>query len=121
MAYDEILADRIRESLVDTKGVIEKKMFGGIAFMWKDKMFVGIIKNDLMVRVLLEREEEALEKPHARPMDFTKKPMKGFIYVSLDGIKSKKNLDAWIEMGKEYVLKSPPRKKKAKNTIMKKK
>jgi TfoX/Sxy family transcriptional regulator of competence genes len=73
-------------------------MFGGIAFMWKDKMFVGIIKNDLMVRVLLEREEEALEKPHARPMDFTKIPFIVFIYVSLDGIKSIMNIDAWIEM-----------------------
>lgn len=91
MAYDEKLAERIRESLADKRGVIEKKMFGGVAFMLKDKMFVGIIKDDLMVRVLLEREAEALEKPHARPMDFAKRPMKGFI---------------------EYVLKSPPKKKK---------
>lgn len=114
MAFNEMLADRIRESLVDTPGVVEKKMFGGLAFMWKDKMFVGIIKDDLMVRVLLEREEEALEKPHARPMDFAKRPMKGFIYVSLDGIKSKKNLDMWIDLAKEYVLKSPPKVTKAK-------
>ena len=76
-----------------------------------------------MVRVLLEREEEALEKPFARPMDFTSRPMKGFIYVSPEGIKSKKNLDMWIDMGKEYVLKSPPKKKtkKAKKVITRKK
>lgn len=121
MAYNETLADRIRESLEETRGVVEKKMFGGIAFMWKDKMFVGIIKEDLMVRVLVEREEEALGKPHARPMDFAKRPMKGFIYVSLDGLKSKKNLDMWIDMAKEYVLKSPPKIKKAKKKITGKK
>ena len=92
MAYDEKLADRIRESLNDTKGVVEKHMFGGIAFMKKDKMFVGIVKDELMVRLLLEREEEALEKPHVRPMDFTGRPMKGFVYVSADGLKSRKQL-----------------------------
>jgi TfoX/Sxy family transcriptional regulator of competence genes len=112
MAYDERLAERILESLANRKGVVEKKMFGGVAFMLKDKMFVGIIKDDLMVRVLLEREEEALDRPHARPMDFTKRPMKGFIYVAPDGIKSKKLLDSWIDLGIEYVLKSPPKKKK---------
>jgi TfoX/Sxy family transcriptional regulator of competence genes len=121
MAYDEKLADRIRESLSGTKGILEKKMFGGIAFMWKDKMFVGIIKDDLMVRVLLDREEEALDKPHARPMDFTNKPMRGFIYVSPDGIKTKKNLDMWIELGKEYVVNSPPKKEKEKKKKKKKK
>lgn len=112
MAYDENLAHRIRESLIDKKGVIEKKMFGGVAFMMKDKMFVGIVKDELMVRVLLEREEDALSRPHARPMDFTGKPMKGFVYVASNGIKSKKSLDTWIEMGIEYVLKSPSKKKK---------
>ena len=110
--YDEKLAERIRELLSGKKGVIEKKMFGGIAFMLKDKMFIGIAKNELMVRMLLEREPEALENPHARPMDFTGKPMKGFAFVSPDGLKSKKNLDYWIDMGVEYALKSPPKKKK---------
>ena len=112
MAYDEKLADRIRESLENKRGIVEKKMFGGIAFMLKDKMFVGIVKDELMVRVLLEREEEALDRPHTRPMDFTGKPMRGFVYVGADGLKSKKNLDSWIEMGIEYALKSPPKKKK---------
>ena len=114
MAYDEKLADRIRDSLFDKKGIVEKKMFGGIAFMLKDKMFIGIVKDELMVRVLLEREEEALSKQHARPMDFTGKPMRGFVFVSTDGIKSKKSLDVWIDLGIEYALKSPPKKKKMK-------
>ena len=71
MAYDERLAERMREALGSYSGVKEKKMFGGLAFMMKDKMFVGIVKNDLVVRVGKERNEDALKKPHSRQMDFT--------------------------------------------------
>jgi TfoX/Sxy family transcriptional regulator of competence genes len=112
MAYDENLADRIRESLQHKKGVVEKKMFGGVAFMLKDKMFCGIVKEELMLRVLEIRERKALDEPHVRPMDFTGRPMKGFIYVAPAGFKSKKALDAWLDLGVEYVMNSPPKKKK---------
>ena len=113
MAYNEKLADRMRVILQDTKGVVEKKMFGGIAFMWKEKMFCGIIKDDLMVRVLEEQYDELIERDHARPMDFVKaRPMKGFIYVSLEGLKTEKQLSSWISFGKEYAEKSPAKKKK---------
>lgn len=105
----------MRESLANTKGIVEKKMFGGIAFMWKDKMFCGIIKEEMMVRVLEERYDELVERDHARPMDFVKsRPMRGFIYVSPDGLKFEKQLSSWIAWGKEYVEKSPPKKKAAK-------
>lgn len=102
----------MREILHPTRGLVEKKMFGGIAFMWKDRMFCGIIKEDLMVRVLEERYDDLVERAHARPMDFVKaRPMRGFIYVSLEGVKTNKQLASWIECGKEYVEKSPGKKK----------
>src|SRR5882724_7283241 len=103
MAYNEVLAERIRESIQDVKGVVEKKMFGGIAFMWKDRMFCGVMKDDMMVRVLEENYDELVEQLHARPMDFVKKrPMRGLIYVSLDGLKTQKQLSTWIACGKDF-------------------
>src|SRR5258707_1606977 len=115
MAYNEKLAERMRQVLKNTNGVVEKKMFGGVAFMWKDKMFCGIIKDDLMVRVIEERYDELVGRDHARPMDFVKsRPMRGFIYVSPDGLKSEKQLLSWIAWGTEYAEKSPPKKKAAK-------
>jgi TfoX/Sxy family transcriptional regulator of competence genes len=114
MAYDEQLAKRISAVLKPQKGIIEKKMFGGIAFMLKDKMFCGIIKNDLMVRVLEDKFDALLKKPNAREMDFAGRPMRGFLYISPDGIKTDKQLKNWIDMGLEYVSKSPPKKKKPK-------
>jgi TfoX/Sxy family transcriptional regulator of competence genes len=119
--YNEKLAERMREILQDTKGVVEKKMFGGVAFMWKDRMFCGIIKDDLMVRVIDEDYDELVQRNHARPMDFVKaRPMRGFIYVSLDGLKTEKQLASWIALGKEYVEKSPAKKKSAKRAASKK-
>jgi len=101
----------MREVLSTTKGVVEKKMFGGLAFMWKDKMFCGIIKDDLMVRVLEEKYEDLVSRNYARPMDFMKtRTMPGFIYVSLDGLKTEKQLASWINCGKEFVEKSPKKK-----------
>jgi TfoX/Sxy family transcriptional regulator of competence genes len=121
MAYNEKLAERMREVLQTTKGVVEKKMFGGVAFMWKDKMFCGIIKYDLMVRVLEEQYGELVEREHARPMDFVKsRPMRGFIYVSLEGLKTEKQLASWISFGKEYAEKSPAKKKANEKKSLKK-
>ncbi|HTH56976.1 MAG TPA: TfoX/Sxy family protein [Cyclobacteriaceae bacterium] len=118
MAYNETLAGRMRQVLQDTKGVVEKKMFGGTVFMWKDKMFCGIIKDDLMIRVLEERYADLVERTYARPMDFVKsRPMRGYIYVALEGLKTEKQLASWINWGKEYAEKSPPKRKARKKTI----
>ncbi|NDB52436.1 MAG: TfoX family protein, partial [Nitrosopumilaceae archaeon] len=95
MVYDEKLADRVRKSLKGKRNMTEKKMFGGIAFLLDGKMFCGIIKNDLVVRTGPEYYEKALTKPHASPMDFTGKPMKGFVYVAPNGCKTKKTLSEW--------------------------
>ena len=111
MAYNEQLAERIRESLTMQKGVIEKKMFGGVAFMLNDKMFCGIVKDDLMVRVLEDRYEDCLSQPHCRPMDFTGRLMKGFVFVSPDGVNSPAKLSIWLEKGIDFVLNSPLKKK----------
>jgi TfoX/Sxy family transcriptional regulator of competence genes len=102
MAYDEGLAERIRCSLADERGITEKKMFGGIAFLVRGKMFVGVVKNDLMVRVGPDRFEEALKKPAARPMDFTGRPMAGYVYVAPDGTTSDAVLDHWIQRGLRF-------------------
>ena len=119
MAYDEKLAERISRILKGKRGLVEKKMFGGIAYMLKDKMFVGIAKNRLMVRVLNEKYEEYLKKPHAAEMDFTGRPLKGFLYISADGIKTEKQLSKWIDAGIEYVMKSPPKNKAGKKSVKK--
>ncbi|RJQ20228.1 TfoX family protein [Candidatus Woesearchaeota archaeon] len=103
MAYDEKLAERIRKAVKSLRGIDEKKMFGGIAFLLHGKMFVGITKDELLARVGPENNEPALKKPHTRPMDFTGKPMKGFIYVAPAGIKTDKQLKSWIEMAKTFV------------------
>ncbi len=103
MGYDEKLADRVRKSLKGKRNVTEKKMFGGIAFLSNGKMFCGVIKNDLVIRVGPEYYEKALTKPHARPMDFTGKPMRGFVYVSSDGCKTEKTLFEWVNSGVNYV------------------
>ena len=77
MAYDEGLAQRIRELLEDTPNLSEKKMFGGVAFLVNGSMAVGIIKDELMVRVGPEAHDHAIAEPHARPMDFTGRPLRG--------------------------------------------
>ncbi len=103
MVYDEKLAGRIRKSLKHKKGVTEKKMFGGIAFLLDGKMFCGVLKNDLIVRTGPEHYEKALTKPHARPFDFSGRPMRGFLYVGPNGCKTEKILWEWIDLGIEYL------------------
>jgi TfoX/Sxy family transcriptional regulator of competence genes len=102
MAYDEKLADRVREHFAKLKKVEEKKMFGGVCFMLNDKMCVGVSKEDLMVRFDPELQDEILEHNGVKPMDFTHKTMKGFVFVSPDGIRTKKELDYWINLALDF-------------------
>lgn len=109
MAYNEELASRIQLALkLFPKSTLEdfqeKKMFGGLAFLYKGKMTVGIIKNDLMVRVPADKMDDVLSKNHVRPMDFTKRPLKEFIYVSEEGFKTEEQLQRWIELGLEHAM-----------------
>lgn len=101
MAYDTGLADRIRGIVRGRKGITEKEMFGGVAFLIDGKMFIGIVKNDLMVRVGADRHEEAMAKAHARLMDFAGRPMRGYVYVAPPGCATAAALAAWIDWSVE--------------------
>jgi len=100
MAYNEQTAERVRKALAGTKKLVEKKMFGGIAFMVNNKMCVGVDKDDLMIRCLPEMNDELISKKGVRQFDLTGKPMKGWLLVSPEGTKSKKDFDWWIELAK---------------------
>lgn len=113
MAYNEQLANRIRESLSNLANVEEKEMMGGLVFMVNDKMCVGIIKNDMMCRIDPGFHEKAVEMNGCRTMDFTKRPMKGYVYVDETGMKTNREFDFWINLALEFnkISKSSKRKK----------
>jgi len=102
MAYDEGVAQRVREALVDTPGVVEKRMFGGLAFMISGNMSCGIVGSELMVRVGPEGYEDALAQPHAREMDFTGRALKGMVYVGEEGLAEDEELVAWVGRGVSF-------------------
>ncbi len=103
MAYNEELVARIRAAVkLFPEPFTEKRMFGGIAFLYGGKMTVGPVKEDLMVRVIADKMQEILKKDHVRPMDFTGKPMKEFVFVSPEGFKTEAQLQHWIELGLEH-------------------
>jgi hypothetical protein len=99
MPYDETLAERIRRVLSGPE-VVERRMFGGLAFLVDGRMCCGVVGQDLMARVGADAHEEALRKAHVRPMDFTGKPLKGFVYVGGDGVRTEAALRQWISMGR---------------------
>lgn len=109
MAYDEGLAQRIRGVFDGNTGVDEKKMFGGIAFMVEGNMCVGVVGEELMVRVGPDQYEHSLGQPHARKMDFTGRAMKGMVYIGADGIDSDSGLKSWVERGLAFVTTLPPK------------
>lgn len=109
MAYDEALAQRIREATGSREGVSERKMFGGIAFMLNGNMFTGVVGSDLMCRVGPERFEEALMRPGARPMDFTGRPAKGMVYVDASGYEADGALAAWVDECIAFASGLPPK------------
>lgn len=108
MAYDERLADRVRAALAGQPGISERKMFGGIAFLLDGKMCVGVLNDELVVRSGKERYERSLRDEHARPMDFTGRPMTGMLYVSSAGVSRGAGLKRWIGVGLEGARSAPP-------------
>jgi TfoX/Sxy family transcriptional regulator of competence genes len=107
MAFDERVAQRVREILADECPAKERRMFGGLAFMVNGHMCCGIVGKDLVVRVGADAYEEALSQPHARAMDFTGRPMKGFVYVSPAGYRTKSTLRSWIKRSLRFVISLP--------------
>jgi TfoX/Sxy family transcriptional regulator of competence genes len=107
MAFDEALADRVRSVLGERKGITERKMFGGLAFLLDGNMCCGVLKDQIMLRLGEEGAGEALTRPHTRPMDFTGKPMKSMVYLDPVGFASEGDLRAWVERAVAYVSELP--------------
>jgi len=113
MPYNEQLAERVRKVLTPHKKHIEeKKMMGGLTFMLRDKMCVGVLKDELMCRIDPAIHEQCIKKKGCRTMDFTKKPMKGFVFVDARGTASQKDLEHWLELSVEYNSKAKASKRK---------
>lgn len=113
MAYDEHLADRVRAALATTPDVVERRMFGGLAFLVAGHMACGIVGNDLMLRLGEDGADAALDEPDTRPMDFTGKPMKSMVYVAPGGTETDAGLLAWVERATAHVRALPPKQDKS--------
>ena len=109
MAYDEALADRVRDHLGSNPEIAEKKMFGGLAFMLSGNMAVGINQDELMVRVGPDGYDKVIGKPGVRDFDLTGKPMKGWILVASEQLAEDNQLGDWIEVGLDFAGSLPPK------------
>jgi TfoX/Sxy family transcriptional regulator of competence genes len=109
MAFDENLVSRIRAVLSAQPGITERRMFGGIAFLRDGLMFVGVSGNTLMARVGKANYEDSLAHKHVRVMDFTGKPMAGYVFVDAEGTSTKDELAFWVNRSASFVATLPPR------------
>jgi TfoX/Sxy family transcriptional regulator of competence genes len=114
MAYNEELANSVRGCLVKENEVEEKKMMGGLTFMVNGKMCVGVVGDELMCRINPELDDIVLEKTGCRRMDFTSKPMKGYIFVDETGINTTTNLAYWVNLALDFNILAKASKKKKK-------
>ena len=109
MAFDEGLGERVRALFGGAPDVTERRMFGGLAFMVAGNMACGIIGDDLLVRVARDDYDAMLALPHARQMDLTGRPMRGFVVVDAEGVAEDDALEAWVERGVDVVRTLPPK------------
>jgi TfoX/Sxy family transcriptional regulator of competence genes len=109
MAFDENLAERMRQQLASVPGVVEKRMFGGTAFLLNGNLCVGVHKDALMVRLGSDATEAALRKPHTRVFDLTGKPMKNWVLVDPAGVKTTAALKKWVGLGVKFAGSLPPK------------
>ncbi len=107
MPYNEQLVGRVRAALAGQRNVAERKMFGGLTFMVRGNMACGVEHDRLMVRVGPAAYDDALGRPHAQMMNFTGRPMKGFVFVEPAGLKSDKDLQAWVQRGVDFAMSLP--------------
>jgi TfoX N-terminal domain len=107
VAYDEGLAERVREVLGERPGVTARKMFGGIAFMLDGNMAVGVLRGDLVVRVASADADGLLADAHIRPMDVTGRPMRGWLLVGPEATAEDHDLERWVARGTEYASSLP--------------
>ena len=109
MPYDEILAARLRDLLAGNDAVNEKKMFGGVAFLVNGNMSVGVYREWLIARLSAETAGEALQRPGAKVMDITGRPMKGWLMVAPDGVADAESLRAWVDESVAFAASLPPK------------
>ena len=109
MPYDEQLARRVRATLASQPALVEKKMFGGLAFMLNGNMCCGIVRDELMVRVGPEQYGAPLTLPHAREIDFTGRPMTGMVMVAPLGFAADEDLEDWEQRGVRFAGALPPK------------
>ena len=110
MAYDEDLANRIRELMADESGVIEQKMFGGLAFLIGGNMAVAASgQGGLLLRIDPEETDALLAKPHAEPFEMRGRSMQGWLRVDEDGVRTKRQLEPWVRRGVAYARSLPPK------------
>ena len=107
MPYNEQLVERVRGVLAKKRNVVERKMFGGLTFMVRGNMACGVENDRLMVRVGPAAYDDALGQPHAQMMNFTGRPMKGLVFVEPAGLKSAKDLEAWVQRGVDFAMSLP--------------
>jgi TfoX/Sxy family transcriptional regulator of competence genes len=112
MPFDEKLANRVRRILEKVEGLSEKKMFGGLCFLINGNMALGLVNEDLMIRVEPESYDKLLSQPNVRKMDFTGRPLKGFLYIGAKGTESDKDLRKWVLKSVEFALSQPAKNKK---------
>lgn len=108
MAYDELLAERVREELQADPAYSERKMFGGVCFMLHGNMCTGVVGDRLMLRLGEEAVQAALTQPHVSPMDFTGRPMKGMVYVDQDALGGAA-LARWVDQAATFARTLPPK------------
>ncbi len=114
MAYNEFIADRVRRVLEAHKvKSTEKKMMGGLCFMVDDKMCVGVVKDELMARIGPTEYDALLDREGCRAMDFTGRPMKGYVFVNADGMDRDDDLEFWVRKSLDFnpLAKSSKKKK----------
>jgi hypothetical protein len=109
MAFDEGLAERLRDVLSDQADLDEKKMFGGLAFMLNGNLACGVIGDEMIVRVGPDGYDTAIAKPNTRVFDFSGKPMKGWIVVAPEGVESDEELAVWARQGVDFATALPPK------------
>ena len=109
MAYDEILAGRVHDLLASRPGFSEKKMFGGVGYMFHGNMACGVNEQNLIVRVGPERYQDLLDDPDTDVFDMTGRPMTGWVVVKPSGTKTEENLSEWVERGVAFSLSLPPK------------
>ena len=109
MGHSERLAERVRQALGVRNDVVELRMMGGLAFMLRGHMCCGVVGDVLMVRVGPDGYQAALAEPHVRPMDFTGRPLRGFVFVDHAGIRTKTALAGWVQRGVDFTTSLPPK------------